>query len=474
MRRTALAALSACALLLALGTPADAASTFTIRGAGFGHGVGMSQYGAMGYAQHGASYTDILSHYYSDTSLGTAPSNEIVRVLLASPRVASFSGATRAGSRPLNSAKTYQASATLSGQVVLRSATGRKLATFAAPMTVTSSGPIQLQGNAANGVRDGQYPGWFEFRPSPVGGVLAINAIGLEQYVAGVVSAESPSSWPAAALQAQAVAARTYAITSNVGGDGFGQYADTRSQMYKGVAAEGPASNAAVNATRGRVVTYNGQPVTTYFFSTSGGQTENVENSLGGAPKPWLKSVDDPYDSVSPWHRWSLKMSMKQASKKLGSLVQGTFRGIQITQRGVSPRVVRAQVIGTDGRTNVSGADLRRKFGLRDTWASFTAISGHKENPEDTAANTSGNSSGGSSPSARAAAATGGVLAGRIVPIRRGATVTVQRLDHGKWVPAAVTVAGAGGVYRATVPGPGVYRAVVPGAIGPAVRISPR
>src|SRR4051812_16121853 len=353
MRRTALAAL----LVLALPASAHAASTFTIRGAGFGHGVGMSQYGALGYAQHGAGYADILSHYYAGTTLGTAPSDAVVRVLLQSPRIASFTGASRAGTRRLHPNKTYQAASTLGGQVVLRSSSGRRLATYSPPMTVTGPGPLKLNGNASNGLRDGTYRGWLEFRPSTVGGVLAINAIGLEQYVAGVVSAESPSSWPAAALQAQAVAARTYAITTSAGGaQGFTQYADTRSQMYKGVTAEGPATNQAVNATRGRVVTYAGKPVTTYFFSTSGGETEDVENSLGGAPKPWLKSVDDPYDGVSPYHRWTVKMSMSAAAHKLGGLVHGSFRGIEVVQRGESPRIVRAQVVGSDGRTAVTGA----------------------------------------------------------------------------------------------------------------------
>ena len=117
--------------------------------------------------------------------------------------------------------------------------------------------------------------------------------------------AESPASWPAEALKAQAIAARTYAITTAKSAD-FDQYADTRSQVYGGVGVETAATNAAVAATRGQVVTYNGQPVVTYFFSTSGGRTEDVENtSLGDEPQPWLKSVDDAYDDVSPRHRWT-------------------------------------------------------------------------------------------------------------------------------------------------------------------------
>ena len=94
-----------------------------------------------------------------------------------------------------------------------------------------------------------------------------------------MVSRESPSSWPAEALKAQAVAARTYAITTSKAGDGWDQYADTRSQVYGGVAAETASTNAAVAATRGQVVTYDGEPVVTFFFSTSGGRTENVENT---------------------------------------------------------------------------------------------------------------------------------------------------------------------------------------------------
>ena len=173
-------------------------------------------------------------------------------------------------------------------------------------MDAAAGGALLLNGTSVPGVRDGRYRGAFEFRP-PGAASTAINAVGLEDYVRGVVSAESPSAWPAETLKAQAVAARTYAITSRAGSisDGFDQYADTRSQMYKGVAAEMASTNAAVSATAGQVVTYAGQPVTTYFFSTSGGHTESVENSfVGSAPKPWLKGVDDPYDDLSPRHRW--------------------------------------------------------------------------------------------------------------------------------------------------------------------------
>src|SRR4051794_5404774 len=440
MRRSAHAALAAAATLLAC-APAHAASTLTVKGAGYGHGVGMSQFGALGYAQHGASYKDILGHYYAGTSIGRAPDGTIVRVLLQSPKVASFTGASKAGDRRLRPDQVYRVAATLDGRVELRSATNRRLARFDAPLTVVGRGTLlTLRGAAANGVRDGAYRGWLEFRPNAVGRVLAINAIGLEQYLAGVVGAESPSSWPAPALQAQAVAARTYALTTSAGGSlGFTQYADTRSQMYRGVASETASTNAAVNATSGQVVTYGGKPVVTYFFSTSGGRTENVEESvLGNTPRPWLRSVPDPYDDVSPYHRWRVKMSLKDAAKKLGrSLVKGSLRGIVVVERGASPRVRAADVVGSKGRVRTSGAMLRKKLGLRDTWAYFTAVTAKKSDPTT-----------GGSPAAQAAAAdAGGVLTGRIVPARRGSEVRVQRRVGGRWRGAAVTLVGRGGVY---------------------------
>src|SRR5205807_3570774 len=128
-------------------------------------------------------------------------------------------------------------------------------------------GPLTLAGH-------GQYRGWLEFRPAGTGSsVRTVNALHLEDYARGVVSYEMPASWSAEALKTQAVAARTYAITSSVGGNGYQLYADTRSQMYGGVAAETPSTDAAVAATHGQVVTYKGKPVTTFFFSSSGGHT---------------------------------------------------------------------------------------------------------------------------------------------------------------------------------------------------------
>jgi stage II sporulation protein D len=409
MRRTAaaLALMSLAALAAAPGAPA--AGRLVIKGHGFGHGIGMSQYGALGYAQHGASYTDILGHYYEDTSVvPLADPPNAVRVLLQSGRRAVVSGITAAPhGRKLNAKSTYSVSR-VGAQLGLYAASGRRIGTYAAPLRLTTrkAGAFTLRGPAANGTRNGRYRGALEVRAS-ARGVQAIDAVGLENYVRGVVSAESPAGWPAEALKAQAVAARTYAVTTNVGTttDGIDQYADTRSQMYKGVAAEFPSTDAAVAATADQVVADAGKPVTTYFFSTSGGHTENIEDSfIGALPRTWLKGVDDPYDSISPRHNWGpITFSQASVQAKLKGLVRGSFRGITVLQRGSSPRIVRAEINGTGGVTQVTGPQLRARFGLFDTWASFTYISANakqkKASDEDAPASDDDPSAGDDAPS---------------------------------------------------------------------------
>src|SRR5581483_282066 len=148
---------------------------------------------------------------------------QIVRVLLADGS-ASFSGATYAPHKKLNPKATYSVRALADGTLALYDQAGKQVGTFKAPLSVGGSGPLTLAGH-------GQYRGWLEFRPAGTGSsVQTVNALHLEDYVRGVVSYEMPASWSAEALKTQAVAARTYAITSSVDGNGYQLYADTRSQ----------------------------------------------------------------------------------------------------------------------------------------------------------------------------------------------------------------------------------------------------
>jgi stage II sporulation protein D len=280
IRRFTLIAL-ACLMLCA---SSASASSLVIDGAGDGHGVGMSQDGALGFAEHGWTYSAILAHYYTGTALGTAPANTVVKVLVGSK------------------------------------------------------------------VKD----------------------LPLETYVRGVVSAEMSASWPIAALEAQAVASRTYAITSDAGGSKFDVYSDDRSQVYLGKAAETSRTNSAVAATAGQIVTYAGKPAVTYFFAGSGGQTESVQNAFPGAePKPWLVSVADPYEA-GPLRKWTTTMSFASAGSRLSGLVKGAFTGIEVLKRGLSPRIVSAYVLGSKGRTLLSGPELEARLGLYSTWAYFS------------------------------------------------------------------------------------------------------
>src|SRR3954452_15939103 len=201
---------------------AGAATTLTIRGAGFGHGVGMSQYGAMGYAEHGAGYAAILRHYYTGTALATVSSYE-VRVLLADGRGSlTVAGLDRVGTQLLDPSRTY--TVVPGGKGVLVKQGRRKL--------VTGAGPLALRAPVGGSVLLGgsRYRGTLEVRRSG-SGLMAVNAVALEDYVRGVVARESPSTWPTEALKAQAVAARTYAIATAKPGAAFDQYADVRSQV---------------------------------------------------------------------------------------------------------------------------------------------------------------------------------------------------------------------------------------------------
>jgi stage II sporulation protein D len=199
-----------------------------------------------------------------------------------------------------------------------------------------------------------------------------VRKLPLETYVRGVVGAEMPASWPLAALEAQAVASRTYAITDHAGGARFDVFADTRSQLYLGRQAQTAQTEAAVAATAGQVVTYAGKPAITYFFASSGGMTESVQNGFAGAtPEPWLQGVADPFDEGAQ-HTWSVSMSFAAASARLRGLVRGAFRGIEVLKRGYSPRILTANVLGSKGDTQVSGPELEDRLGLYDDWAYFS------------------------------------------------------------------------------------------------------
>jgi stage II sporulation protein D len=362
------------AILLALvfafaGAQGAGAAVLVIDGAGDGHGVGMSQDGAEGLAQHGYSARQILTHYYTGTTVErVAPEHSIAILLQSRLRSVVFSDATAAGTRALRADHTYIATTAPNGEIALESERGRLLSYLPAPLEVTSRVPIRFDGAASSGVIDGRYRG--SLRIELAGGRLrVINSLGLEAYLRGVVPAESPSQWRPAELEAQAIAARSYVVASQPHA-GFDLYADTRSQEYGGYGAEAPSTSAAVEATVRDVVTYEGRPIVAYYFASSGGATEDVQNGFpGAAPEPYLVGVLDPFDAgrFGP-----VTISIHTADRRLRGIVQGTLRSILVTRRGVSPRVVSAQVVGSAGTTSVSGVTLANALGLQSTWDCFS------------------------------------------------------------------------------------------------------
>ena len=463
MRRLAhTAALAALAALWAV--PAHAATNFVVRGAGFGHGIGLSQYGAYGLAVHERNHEQILQHYYRGTALSSADSQKI-RVLLQSGRPSVYiSNATRIpGKRSLEPERTYRFTKRGIDGVDLRTPGGKVIDSFDGPVSVVSSGGIvKLHGTSLNGLGTSFYRDAIEIRAGLFGGLMAVNALDLDDYVRGVVPGEVPASWPLETLKAQAVIARTYGVATDRGGAVFDQYPDTRSQVYKGYAGEHPGTNRAVSATAGQVLRYEGRIATTYYFSTSGGRTENVENVFyGAAPVPYLRSVEDPYDNASPRHRWRFVWSRRQMQSKLGNWVKGTLRSVKVVKRGVSPRVVLADVIGSRGRTRVRGADLRTRLGLYDTWAYYSRVTSEE-------ARQARRPSGWI---ARLFAPRRYAIRGSVAPVPRARRLVVQRMTRKGWRTVRRARTRRSGAYRVSLPRAGTYRVVAAGAPGPATRI---
>lgn len=338
-------------------TTSTAPTTVVLNGHGWGHGLGMSQWGAYGYASHGWSYSAILTHYYTGTTIGTRPALT-VRVLL-------LDGTKQV---TLNSASPWQVTdaagtteALPAGKLALTTALTVNGQALVSPLTFTA-GTTPLQ------VGTTPYRGKLVVRSSG-STIQVVNSLTLEAYLQGVVPAEMPANWPAEALKAQAVAARSYALATLsdvVTASTFDLYSDERSQVYGGIDVETPATNKAVAATAHQVVLSGGKVATTYFFSSSGGQTASAADELG-TPIPYLVSVPDPYDTLAPHHNWGPVLFSAAAVAKAIKLT-GTLLNLVPT---VDPSDARAHIVtamGTNGQVVVTGPAFRDDLGLRSTW----------------------------------------------------------------------------------------------------------
>jgi SpoIID/LytB domain protein len=336
----------------------------------------------------------------------------------------------------------------------------------------------------------------------------AVNVVGLEDYLAGVVPREMPAGWAAEALKAQAVAARSYALAHRVRGQSFDLYADVRSQVYGGIDAEDARATQAITATAGEVLTYEGRIADTLFHSTSGGSTVSAEEAFGTAV-PYLVGVADPHSALSPVHQWG-PVAVSDVIVRKGLKLGAPVLGLRLV-RAPSGRVASAVVKTTVGQQSVSGSALRSGAGLRSTWVtklasvSLTrpggpAVYGQKFSlavrGQGTKVRVQWRIDGAWEPLAAAAAKhslsarltattryrllvgdtvarsvtipvaprvaakrVDSGIAGKVTPVREGATVDVQRLEGNDWLPAGTAVVDASGAFLAELElAPGSYR----------------
>lgn len=240
-------------------------------------------------------------------------------------------------------------------------------------------GPVYLSAKkddgAAFSVKGNSYRGDIKLLPSAYSsGITVVNAVPMEEYLCGVVPSEVSPSWHEDALKAQAVAARTYAMYHRDGyrDAGYDVTDDTRSQVYRGTAVETTATNNAIAATAGELVTSGGKAIDAVFHSNGGGYTENSEN-VWGSQISYLRGVKEESSSVVD-QPWTKTVSVAEFQKVLGI---GDLKKIELSKlkkgpmkvkdRGVSGRVKSFTVEGSKGRKTVTGDQMKSWFGLGST-----------------------------------------------------------------------------------------------------------
>lgn len=355
--------------------PADGKLKLT--GHGYGHGHGMSQYGAQGAAKQGLNHRQILAYYYPGTTLGTTSGT--IRVLLTADTDNDVQVLPASGLRirDTSNGATYALPATagirtwrlrtVGGRTVLDYDDGAWRTYLPGGQALSGQGEFYRGGvvvlRIAGTTRN--YRGAVRLASNDT-----VNVLGMDDYIKGVVPREMPASWQPAAVQAQAVAARTYGawereehLTRHY------QTCDTTScQVYGGTASEDSRSNAAVDATAQQVLNYQGTPAFTQFGSSSGGW-------LSAGSRPYLVAKADQYDghSGNPMHTWTATVTRAAIQKAWPSL--GTLQRVVVTRRDGNGdwygRIEQMTLDGSKANVVISGATFRSKFGLRSHWFRF-------------------------------------------------------------------------------------------------------
>jgi len=385
----------------------------TFYGKGFGHGVGLSQYGAEGYATGAAGPAltgeQIAAHYYPGTQLtvvdAATNARGPMRVLLSAP---SSSGSASCGSAylltPLNNVRS------VGGFTVVNEAAGNAVIGVAAPnvsfqvyatnggvqvwdqsgptLKYSGSGPVTLVPTDPNQPITIQEKGEFfrgklQFKNDGSGNLRVVNFVGYDDYVRGVIPKEMPAGWNLEAYKAQALAARSYGFTSHVATRDYDVRDDQSDQCYGGATVETTAGNAAVQATFGKVITYNGAAIRAYFSSSSGGYTVSVGCWNAGTvcrpSDPWLVAVPDPADlavsvpTANKHASWTVTFSsgqIRQAILSYKGIDIGTLLSTDVSNEspGNVGHVVSVKFSGTSASVEVpADVFLRTYLGLKST-----------------------------------------------------------------------------------------------------------
>jgi stage II sporulation protein D len=292
-------------------------TALTLQGHGLGHGIGLSQWGAEARARAGETAGRILAFYYPSTTVRRVAPHPI-RVLIAER-----------------------------------------------PLRIRRLGAVTRVGGT-------RYPGVVTVARGG-GRVAIVDTVPLEEYVADVVSSECPGYWPAAALEAQAIASRSYALASLRPSKPFDVYADDRSQNFHGLLKHLPRAVAAARATRGLVLTYRGAVVSALFSASNGGVTSVPDGVWGSPATPWFRVARDPYDRAGPDARWGPVHLSLDAIRRAFPDVPADVTAVKAT-RNAGERVVELRFTGADGtEAAVSGYAFQQRFGLRSTFFTFTA-----------------------------------------------------------------------------------------------------
>jgi len=236
------------------------------------------------------------------------------------------------------------------------------------------SGPVQYGGHG--------YRGRLELYRGKQGGVVVLNVLALEDYLLGVVPSEMPSSWPDEALRAQAVAARTYAIARMADQQDatYDVYNTQADQVYRGMAGESDAASRAVRDTAGQILTYNGVPITAYFFSDAGGYTKNGK-------EPYLKAVPS-RSADSPHNAWEVSVSaddLARLAATMGAPV-GMVARVESENDPVSGHLTAIVIEGDRGVCRISGPKLRSLLGLDRMKSTLAHVYAGQDAPEEGAA----------------------------------------------------------------------------------------